>query len=98
MRLSAASTDTVTVNWATANDTAGADDFVAASGTLTFAPGQTSKLITILVNSDTKAEPNETYKVNLSLPTYAVLADAHGVGTIRNDDATQQIFQAEPSH
>ncbi len=98
VRLSAASTDTVTVNWATASDSAGADDFVAAAGTLTFAPGQTSKRISVLVTGDSTVEPNETYKVNLSKPAYAVLADAQAIGTIRNDDAADGLFQnGEPS-
>ncbi len=101
VRLSAASTTTITVDWTTANGTALATaeafDYVAASGTLTFAPGQTSKIITILVNGDTKAEPDETYKMILSKPTYAVLADARAVGTIRNDDAIGLLFEDEPS-
>ena len=97
VRLSAASTHAVTVDWATASNTATTADYLAASGTLTFAPGQTSKVITIQVVGDTKAEPNENYKVNLSKPTYAFIADGQGVGTIRNDDATPQTFQDEPS-
>ena len=52
--LSAAATSTVTVNYATANGTATAgSDYVAASGTLTFTAGQTSKTIPVTVNGDT---------------------------------------------
>ena len=98
VRLSAASTQAVTVDYATANGTAMAgSDFIAATGTLTFAPGQTSKIITIQVTGDTTVEPNETYKVNLLRPTYAVLADSQAAATINNDDATPQVFQDEPS-
>ncbi len=98
VRLSAASTNTIKVDWATAPDTAGPTDFVAASGTLTFAPGQTSKVITVQVKGDVLVEPTETYKVNLSKQTFSVLADAQGVGTIRNDDSRAQIFENdEPS-
>ncbi len=96
--LSAASTNTVTVDWTTANSTATANDFVAASGTLTFAPGETSKTITVLVNGDTSVEPNETYKVILSKPTFAFVADSLGIGIIRNDDTAALLFENdEPS-
>src|SRR5437016_5529813 len=65
--LSAASGQTVTVTFATANGTASAgSDYTAASGTLTFAPGQLSQTVTVLVNGDRLGEPNETFFVNLS--------------------------------
>ena len=95
--LSAPATHAVTVDWTTANGTANTADYVAASGTLSFAPGETSKLITVQVKGDTLVEPNETYKVTLSKVTYAFIADGQGIGTIRNDDATPQVFQDEPS-
>ena len=67
--LSAASGQTVTVNYATANGTAVAPgDYTAASGTLTFTPGVTTQTLTVPVNGDTLNEPNETFFVNLSGP------------------------------
>ena len=85
--LSAASTETITVAYATGNGTATAgSDYQAASGTLTFAPGETSKTITVLVNGDRLGEPNETFFVNLSSPTNATIADGQGVGTIVDDE------------
>src|SRR5205085_1518794 len=52
--LSSPSTSTVTVDYATADGTATAgSDYTAAAGTLTFAPGQTSQTVTVLVNGDT---------------------------------------------
>lgn len=88
--LSSASGKTVTVPFATANGTAtvAGDDYEATSGTLTFAPTETQKLITVTVNGDTVREPNETYNVNLSAPTNATLSEAasQGIGTINNDD------------
>ena len=87
--LSAASTSTVTVSFATANGTATAGtDYVAQTGTLSFTAGQTSKTISVTVNGDTTVEPNETFLVNLSSPSGATLADAQGQGTITNDDTT----------
>ena len=85
--LSSSSNQTVTVQYATADGTATAgSDYQASSGTLTFAPGQTSKTITVLVNGDTSIESDETFSVNLSNATNATIADAQGIGTISNDD------------
>jgi Ca2+-binding RTX toxin-like protein len=86
--LSKPATETITVKYATANDTAttGDNDYTAANGTLTFAVGQTKQTITVPVKGDTKVEPNETFLVNLSDPTKATIADAQGIGTIKNDD------------
>jgi CSLREA domain-containing protein len=85
--LSAASTQTVTVQFATADGTATAgSDYVAAGGTLTFNPGITSQPVNVTINGDTVVEPGETFFVNLTNPTNAVLVDAQGLGTILNDE------------
>ncbi len=77
----------VTVDYATADNTANAgSDYTAKSGTLTFAPGDTSKTITVLVNGNAVNETNETFFVDLSNPVGGILMDAHGIGTIINDD------------
>ncbi|HQV03003.1 Calx-beta domain-containing protein [Novosphingobium sp.] len=56
-------------------------------GTLTFAAGQFSQTVTIVVNGDVAPEFNETLQVVLSNVTgNAALSDATGVGTINNDD------------
>ncbi len=85
--LSAAASQPVTVAYATANGTATAgSDYQGASGTLTIPAGQTAGTITVLVNGDRLAEPNETFVVNLSTPTNATIADGQGVGTIVDDE------------
>jgi probable HAF family extracellular repeat protein len=85
--LSFASSQTVTVNFVTANGSATAgSDYLAKSGTLTFAPGETSKTVSVLVNGDRLAEPNETFFVNLSGATNATIADGQGVGIILDDE------------
>jgi hypothetical protein len=86
--LSAPSAVPVTVNYATADGSATVSDgdYVATSGTLTFAAGQTSKTITISVKGDRKKEANETFLVNLLSASNALIADGQEVGTIRNDD------------
>ncbi len=88
--LSAAQSQTVTVAYSTADGTATAasGDYVAQSGTLTFAPGEVSKLITVLVNGDTTNEGDETFSVQFSSPTNISVGITSGVATILNDDAT----------
>ncbi len=85
--LSAASGQTVTVNFATANGTAKAgSNYVAKSGTLTFNPGEISKTISVAVKGDTLDEANETFFINLSAPINAILGKKKGIGTIVDDD------------
>ena len=86
--LSAASGQTVTVDFATANATAVAPgDYVTNIGTLTFNPGTTTQTITIQVVGDAVIEPNETFTVNLSNATNATVSGTGiGTGTITNDD------------
>jgi hypothetical protein len=87
VRLSAATSQAVSVHYATADGTAAANsDYQAASGTLTIPPGQTTGTITVLVNGDRLPEPNETFVVNLSSPTNAIIADGQGMGTIVDDE------------
>jgi choice-of-anchor B domain-containing protein len=94
--LSAPSDQTVTVNWATADGTATAGlDYVAASGTLTFAPGATVQPIDVTMLSDTIPELPETFFVNLSAPAGATLADAQGVATILDNDTTPSLALAD---
>ena len=85
--LSAASTSTVRVSWATADGTALAgSDYLPASGILKFSPGLTVNAITVKVKGDRTKEPDETFFVNLSAPKRATIADGQGLGTILNDD------------
>ncbi|MBN9524243.1 FG-GAP repeat protein, partial [bacterium] len=91
--LSAASGQTVTVDFATADGTATvADgDYGIINGTLTFLPGETTKTVTVLVNGDAKNEPDETFTVALSAPTNATIAAGTGTGTITNDDPVPTV-------
>ncbi|MEQ8973778.1 MAG: glycoside hydrolase family 9 protein [Coleofasciculus sp. C1-SOL-03] len=90
VNLSEASTQSVSVNYATANDTATAgSDYTAESGTLTFAAGETSKTISVAVTGDTTVESDETFNVNLSNASNATIGDSQGVGTILNNDSSQ---------
>jgi hypothetical protein len=93
VRLSAASSGTVTVDYNTANKTAvgGSQcllgfDFVNRSGTLQFAPGETAKSVLVTVCGDNNVEANETMVFHLSNAVGATISDSLGVGTIINDD------------
>ena len=87
--LSAVSTTPVTVSYATANGTATAgSDYVAQSGTLTFAVGETQKAIQVAAIGDAVVEANEGFTVVLTNPSGATLADGTGAATIANDDST----------
>ncbi|MDY7049075.1 MAG: Calx-beta domain-containing protein, partial [Microcystis panniformis WG22] len=81
--LSSDSTDTITVQYATSNNTAIAgSDYTATNGTLTFAPGVTSQDIIIPILNDSLNEPQETFNLTLSSPTNAQLGTAAVTTTI----------------
>ena len=87
--LAPASSQTVTVNWATSNATAIAgSDYTAASGTLTFAAGGTSQTVPLSILGDTAVEADETFNVVLNTPNGAVIGDGTGVVSILNDDSS----------
>jgi hypothetical protein len=91
--LSRPSSQTIMVNFATADGTAVAgSDYLPASGVLTFAPGITRLPLTITVNDDTNVELNETFFVNLTNPVNATIEDGQGRGTIINDDSGPTVF------
>ena len=87
--LSAAYDQPVTMSFQTVNGTAttGDNDYIAKAGTLTFAPGETTKTITITVKGDSKKESHETFYLDLSdLSSNGLFTKSRGVGTILNDD------------
>src|SRR5687767_10222458 len=73
------------------NGTAGAADYTAGTGTLSFAAGVTTQTITVPINDDLLDEIDETFTVNLASPTNATIADGTGVGTILDNDATPSL-------
>jgi hypothetical protein len=85
--LSTSSNQTVTVSYATANMSASdGADYQAISGTLVFAPGETTKTITVLITGDRRVEDDELFLVTLSHPSHATLGVVNGYGTIRDDE------------
>jgi hypothetical protein len=100
--LSNASTQQVTVDYATGPASSGVPatpgvDFTPATGTLTFAAGETMKTVTVDVLGDTIDEPAETFALNLGNPTNASLGDAQGVATITDDDPPPALSVADAS-
>jgi Calx-beta domain-containing protein/VCBS repeat protein/FG-GAP repeat protein len=86
--LAAAYDQTVTVHYETQNGSATAgSDYVATSGTLTFAAGETTKTFTVAIKGDHKRESNEYFYVFLSNNSAnSLIEDSYGIGTILNDD------------
>ena len=85
----------VTVDYATSDGTASADDdYVAGSGTLTFAPGETMKTIEVAVLDDGHDEDVEYLLVTLSNASGAWLEDETAIGTIVNSDAMPRAWLA----
>ena len=91
VRLSPASAEPVTVSYVTRDDSAVAgEDYQAASGTLTFAPGQTEQLVQILVQRDDLEEADETFQLELFDATGAPIAVSTGQVTILDDDTPRR--------
>jgi hypothetical protein len=90
--LSAASLQTVTVHYATANGSAVAgNDFLSAEGTLTFLPTVTSLTIPVDIIGDRVVEPGEYFYLRLSDATNAFLDQATGTGSIVDDEPRVSI-------
>ncbi|QGQ28433.1 hypothetical protein F1729_07100 [Gimesia maris] len=90
--LSNANVDEVTVDYETSNGTATAGvDYAFTTGKVTFAPGETTQIIEVIVNGDTTVEDHETFFVNLFNSVGALIGDAQSVGTIYNDEASITI-------
>ena len=86
--LNRAATQTVTVDWATADNSATAgSDYTSDSGTLTFSQGESSKTITVTIVNDSIDEGSESFYVNLSNASGGQISDSQAVGTINNTDA-----------
>src|SRR5439155_143250 len=81
----------ITMDYTSADGTAMAGtDYTATSGTLTFAPGETSKSVAVNVLGDNDYEPDETVKLEI-----ADLGNTYrGTGTITNDDSQPAVSVA----
>ena len=85
----------MTVRYRTKNGTAKAGkDYSKASGTLTFAAGETAKTVSVAVLDDAHDEGTETFTLRLSRAKGAAIADGEATGTIVNSDPLQQDWLA----
>ncbi|MGA8806743.1 MAG: Calx-beta domain-containing protein [Thermoanaerobaculia bacterium] len=93
-RLSISSATLTRVRFQTQDGTATAgSDYVAASGELTFQPGETAKTFTISILGDAVFEPDETFKVVITGADNATFSTSPAICTIVNDDS-----QVPPRH
>ena len=90
------STLTVTVDYATSDGTATAgDDYTATSGTLTFAPGDVAKTVSVPILDDLHDDDGETLTLTLSNASNARIARRDGdEGTIENSDPIPKAWLA----
>ena len=96
--LDRAATGTVTVDYATADGSAAAGtDYTAASGTLTFAVGETSKTVTVALLYDAAAESDETLTLTLSNPSGAAILDGQATGTVIDVPPITASFEDMPA-
>ena len=97
--LTTASTGSVTVDYTAAGGTATAgSDFVAGSGMLTFAPGETTQVVSLSVVNDSELELAESLTVTLANPTGgATIGTASGAGNIIDDDVEPTLSVADVS-
>lgn len=86
----------VTVDFATQNGTAIAGvDYVATTGTVTFAPGVTSQSISVPVIGDTVLDGTNDFSIVLSNPVNATIAQGTSLITIVDDDVPTSQFDIQ---
>ncbi len=108
VRLSVASAKTITVQYRTSDGSATEDqDYTAASGTLTFAPGVVEQSFTVVILDDTLDENNETVALALAEPTNAsagalnsatlTIVDNDGAPTVQFSSAAYTVNEDDGS-
>jgi hypothetical protein len=86
VNLATTSAGTTTVSYSTSDGTAVAGtNYKATSGTLTFAPGESSKGILVPTIDDGVSDPTRSFTVTLSNPTGGIITNGQAIGTILDD-------------
>ena len=87
VQLSPAQTQSVSVDYYTQNGSATEPDYYQQTdGTLVFAPGQTSKTVSVPIDSDTFVQPTSYFYLSLNNPVGTTVVGQSGVGYILNPD------------
>jgi hypothetical protein len=88
---------TVTVPWSTSDGTASApSDYLSASGSVTFAVGQSAASVPVTIVGDLRGEATESFRVDLGTPNGATLGTSSATVTITNeDDTTPPVITAK---
>jgi len=96
VRLSPASSETVTVDYAVTGGTATRDvDYILGDGTLTFSPGETTQNISITIIDDDLEEGSETIEITLSNPSSNALLGTRLQHTFTIDDNESVVVLEE---
>jgi hypothetical protein len=95
--LSGPSSTPITVNFSTADGTAiQGTDYAAASGQLTFAPGQTNMRVLVSPVDEGDSKPSDTFYVNLANATGATIANSQGAVTIQSNPTKFFVVNVDP--
>ena len=98
VQLSAPSANTVSVNYATNNDTAhSGSDYVSTSGTLNFSPGETTKVVRVELVDDNITEDYQRFSFNLSNPTNATIPKSTAWIGIIDDESAPGLILFSPA-
>jgi len=93
VKLSVATWIPVTVDYTTADGSAtSGSDYTPVSGTLSFAPGETSKTISLPIVNDAVTETEESFGLNLSNAVNAIIEASAATVTIQDDDTVVTVF------
>ena len=96
--LTGSTSRTATVDYATADGTAIADDdYAPTAGTLTFLPGDAVATFAVSIADDAEYEPEESFEATLSSPLHATLATGAATGTILDNDEKPPTLSARPA-
>lgn len=84
------------VDYAITHGTTDASDFVSVTpGQVTFAAGETARIVTVQVNGDADVEADETFSVAITAADNASIGTSSADGSIANDDADISIAAAD---
>ena len=94
LRLSSASTNTISVDFFTADGsaTAAGNDYLSTNGTIRFNPGETIATIPVAIIGDTNYEGDETFSMNLTNAQNATFITSQGTCAITNDDNSPFVY------